>query len=151
MAVVFFYGSIAAVWIVFLILAVKKPLTLKHVMVAITAMGYSLLFETSLGEYLGLYYYINPEHSLFYIILSAVLLYPIIEVVYTMFLPDRAYPAILYTTVWIALMLIFELISIYTKTVVFTGWRLIPWSIITYLVTFGWINLLFRNLKERGL
>ena len=151
MAIAFFYGSIAAVWSVFFICAVKRPPTLKHIMIAITAMGYSLLFETTLGEYLGLYHYINPENSLFYIIVSAVFLYPIIEVLYTMFLPVKAYPAIIYTAAWLVLMLFFELISIYTKTVVLTGWRVMPWSIITYLITFTWINLLFRYLKKRDL
>ena len=151
MAVPFFYASIAAIWIVFLICAVKKPVTLKHLIVAITAMGYSLLYETWLGEYTGLYYYINKEHSLLYIILSAVLLYPVIEVIYTMFLPEKSYPAAVYTVVWVVLMLAFELASFYAGTIVLTGWRVIPWSLITYIVTFIWINLLFRGLKKRGL
>ena len=151
MAISFFYGSIAATWIVLSICAVKRPLTLKHILIAITAMGYSLLYETSLGEYSGLYYYIHKENSLFYIILSSVLLYPIIEVIYTLFLPGKFYTDVIYTTVWIILMLLFELASFYTGTIVLTGWRVIPWSIITYIVTFIWINLLFRYLKKRGL
>jgi hypothetical protein len=48
-------------------------------------------------------------------------------------------------------MLAFEVASFYTGTVVLTGWRVIPWSIVTYAVTFGWINLLFRYMKKRGL
>ncbi len=151
MAIGFFYGSIAAIWVVLFVCAVKKPLSFKHLMVAITAMGYSLLYETSLGEYSGLYYYVNPETSLFYIILSAVLIYPAIEVIYAMFLPEQTYPAIIYTIAWIVLMLAFELASLYTRTVVLTGWKVIPWSIVTYIVTFSWINLLFRYLKKRSL
>jgi hypothetical protein len=151
MAIAFFYGSIAAIWVVLLICAVKRPLTFKHIMIAIAAIGYSLLYETSLGEYAGLYYYINPENSLFYIIVSAVLVYPIVEVIYTIFLPEKAYPAVIYTVAWIVLMLGFELASLYTKTVVLTGWRVFPWSIVTYIVTFSWINLLFRYLKKRSL
>lgn len=151
MAVTFFYSSIIAAWIVFLFCSLKKPITFKNVMVAIAAMGYSLLFETTLGEYIGLYHYINPSNSLFYIIVAAVLLYPVIEVIYTMFLPEKAKPAMVYTFIWILLMLAFELLSLYTRTVVLTGWRVIPWSIATYVFTFGWINLLFRYLKKRGL
>ena len=151
MAVSFFYISIAAIWIVFLICAVKRQLTLRHLMVAIAGMGYSLLYETALGEYSGLYYYINKENSLLYIVLSAVLLYPEIEVIYTLFLPEKAYSAIFYTGIWIILMLIFELVSFYTGTVVLTGWKVIPWSVVTYMVTFLWINLLYRTLKKRGL
>ena len=151
MAIGFFYGSIAALWMILIISTVKKPLTFKHIMLAITAMGYSLLYETSLGAYMGLYYYINPENSLFYIIISAVFIYPIVEVIYTLFLPEKFYPAIIYTAVWTALMLAFELASIYAGTVVLTGWRIVPWSIVTYIVTFSWINLLFRYLKKRSL
>ncbi|MHB1392158.1 MAG: hypothetical protein ACYCYE_03600 [Clostridia bacterium] len=151
MAIAFFYGSIAAVWVVLFICALKKSLTFKHIMVVIAAVGYSLLFETLLGKYAGLYYYINPEDSLFYIIVSSVLLYPIINVIYTIFLPEKAYPAAMYTAAWIVSMLAFELASLYTRTVVLTGWRVIPWSIITYIVTFSWINLLFRYLKKRSL
>lgn len=151
MAVAFIYGSIAGVWIVFFICRSVKPVTFKSIMVFITGIGYSLLFETTLGEYLDLYYYVNPSDSLFYIILTAVFLYPVIEVTYTLFLPEKAYPALIYTAAWLVLMLIFELASIYTKSIILTGWRVMPWSIITYLVTFGWINLLFRYLKKRGL
>ena len=151
MAIAFFYGSIAAVWIVFSLCALKKAITFKHIMVAIAAMGYSLLYETTLGEYFGLYHYINRSNSLFYIIVSAVFIYPVIEVIYTMFLPKKANSAIIYTVIWIVIMLIFELLSIYTRTVVLTGWRVVPWSIVTYIFTFGWINLLFRFLKRRAL
>lgn len=151
MAITFFYGSIAAVWIVFLLCALKKPMTFKNIMVAIAAMGYSLLFETTFGEYAGLYHYINQSNSLFYIIVSSVLLYPVIEVIYTIFLPGKAYPAIIYTIIWIMLMLAFELLSLYTRTVVLTGWSVIPWSIVTYIFTFCWINLLYRYLLKIGL
>lgn len=151
MAILFFYISIAAAWAALLALSIKRPPSLRHLMVVIAAIGYSLLFETSLGEYAGLYYYIDKENSLFYIILAAVLLYPVIDVIYTFFLPERAYPAIFYTTAWTACMLIFELASFSTHTVVLTGWKVFPWSIITYMVTFAWINLLFRSLKKRGL
>jgi hypothetical protein len=78
-------------------------------------------------------------------------LYPVIDVIYTFFLPERAYPTIIYTAAWTACMLVFEFASFYTRTVVLTGWKVFPWSIITYIITFAWINLLFRSLKKRGL
>ncbi|MEA4849507.1 MAG: hypothetical protein VB106_19940 [Clostridiaceae bacterium] len=149
--IAFFYGSIAALWIIFFICTLKKPITFKYIMIAITGMGCSLLFDTSLGEYAGLYYYISKSGSLFYILISGVFLYPVIEVIYAMFLPEKVEPAIIYTFIWLVLMIAFELLSLYTRTVVFTGWRLVPWSIATYLFTYGWINLLFRYMKKKGL
>lgn len=151
MAIAFFYGSIVAVWIVFLICTRKKSINVKNIMIAIAAIGYSLLFDTLLGEYFGLYHYINQSNSLIYIIISALLLYPVIEVIYTMFLPEGTYHIIIYTTVWILLLLAFELASLYTRTIIFTGWKVIPWSIVTYIFTFSWINLLFRYMKKRNL
>jgi len=149
--IAFFYGSAAAICILFFICAIIKPPTFKHLVIAIAAVGYSMLYETFLGEYNGLYYYINPEKSLIYIIMSAILIYPVLEVIYSMFLPERLFPTLVYTAAWIALMLAFELASLYAGTVVLTGWRVIPWSIVTYIVTFIWINLLLRYMKKRGL
>lgn len=151
MAIRFFYISVIITWIVFLICSAKKRLALRHTLIAITGMGYSLLFETLLGEYAGLYYYISKSSSLLYIILSAVLLYPEIEVLYCFFLPKDTDPAILYTIVWTVFLLTFEFASLYTGTVVITGWKVFPWSVITYLFTFLWINILYRLLKKRGL
>ncbi len=149
MALACFYGAIAVAWIIFLICILKKPITFKHIMVAIAGMGYSLLYETALGEYAGLYHYINQSDSLFYIIVSGVFLYPVIEMLYTLFLPERIKPAIAYTVIWIILLLAFEILSLYTRTIVFTGWRIVPWSVVTYIFTFVWVNLLFRYLKKK--
>lgn len=151
MALAYFYGSIVLVCIIFLICALKKIITFKHIMIYITGIGYSLLYETVLGEYSGLYHYINKSDSLFYIIISGVMLYPVIDMIYAVFLPEKVKPALIYTLIWIALLLISELLSLHTGTIVFTGWRLIPWSIVTYIFTFVWINLLFRYLKKNGL
>lgn len=150
-AVAFFYGSTAAIWMLFFICVKKRPLTFKHFVIAVTGMGYSLLYETFLGEYNGLYHYITPGKSLFYIIMSAIFIYPVIEVIYTMFLPDKLYPILIYTIAWILAMLLFELASLYTKTIVLTGWKVIPWSIVTYAFTYSWIILLFNYMKKRGL
>ncbi|HNR05227.1 MAG TPA: hypothetical protein PKU88_01030 [Bacillota bacterium] len=151
MALACFYGAIAAAWIIFLICALKKSISFKHIMVAIAGMGFSLLYETALGEYAGLYHYINQSDSLLYIIISGVFLYPVIEMLYALFLPERIKPAIVYTVICIMLLLVFEILSLYTRTIVFTGWRIVPWSIATYILTFVWVNLLFRYLKKKGL
>ena len=151
MALACFYGAIAAAWIIFLICALKKSISFKHIIVAIAGMGFSLLYETALGEYAGLYHYINQSDSLLYIIISGVFLYPVIEMLYALFLPERIKPAIVYTVICIMLLLVFEILSLYTRTIVFTGWRIVPWSIATYILTFVWVNLLFRYLKKKGL
>ncbi|HQL36058.1 MAG TPA: hypothetical protein PLG67_05620, partial [Bacillota bacterium] len=67
------------------------------------------------------------------------------------FLPERIKPAVVYTFIWIILLLAFEILSLYARTIVFTGWRIVPWSIVTYIFTFVWVNLLFRYQKKKGL
>ncbi|MGE5632725.1 MAG: hypothetical protein ACM3TR_16785 [Caulobacteraceae bacterium] len=147
----FFYGSIIAVWIILFVALAFRPLRLRNALVAVAGVGYSLLFDATLGEYLGLYYYIKPSASILYIILSAVALYPVIEVIFTLFLPEKTMPILIYTTVWLLLMLAHEIASLMTKTIVFTGWKVFPWSILAYITTFTWINVFYGYLKKRGL
>lgn len=134
MAVGFFYGSILALWIVFLIVVGKKQFKVRHLFLWISYSVYSLSYEIIFGEILGLYYYIIPEESILYILLSSLFLYPVIMILYILFLRQKK--VLWYTVGWIIFVQIFELISLYTKTIVLTGWRLIPWSPFTYIVTY---------------
>lgn len=151
MPYVFFFGSIAAAWILLIIGVYRRGLRFANVLISLLGAGYSLFFDVFFGEYLGLYHYINPEISLLYMILSAAFLYPVVEIVYTIFMPAKLKPALIYTAAWIALMLAFEEASLFANTIVFTGWRMFPWSIAVYAATLVWISVLFRYMERRGL
>lgn len=134
MAKGFYYGSILVLWIVFLIAVGKRPFKVRHVFIWITYSLYSLVYEVIFGDILNLYYYITPEDSIIYILLGSLFLYPVKMILYLLFLPSKK--VLWYTAGWIVFVQILELISMYTKTVVMTGWKVIPWSQITYLITY---------------
>ena len=134
MEYIIFYFSIATVFVIFLISIYFKPLRLGNIIIGITSVAYSLVFDLTFGDRLKLYYYINPENSVLYILIAGLFLYPLINIIYTLFLPVKMKSILIYTGVWIILMLIFEYINLQSKTIVFTGWKPIPWSIVTYLL-----------------
>lgn len=145
----FFYLSIIAVWIVFILSAMYRRPDFRAFIIGIATVAYSLTFDVTLGSYFGLYYYISPKDTNLYIVLSGITLYPLLNILYTLFLPKGGSKALIYSLIWTVAMLIFEYASIITKTVVFTGWKPIPWSIITYFVTYTWIYLLYRYISRR--
>lgn len=151
MQYIFFYASIAAVWVLLLAGSRFRPLRPRHILVGAASACYSFLFDCFFGEYLKLYYYISPGRSFGYILLSALLLYPEIDMLYLLFLPGKIKAVPVYTALWIAALVLFELGSLSAHTVVFTGWRLFPWSILTYIFSFLWLNCLYRYLENKGL
>ncbi|MCX7921700.1 MAG: hypothetical protein N3B21_06765 [Clostridia bacterium] len=144
-----FFVSIAVVWVLFFISIYLRPLRLSNIIIGVTTVGYSLIFDIILGDTLKLYYYINPQVSTIYIVLSAVILYPLTNIVYTLFLPTGRRAVLAYTALWIAGMLIFEYITLLTRTIVFTGWRPVPWSFVTYVITYIWIYFFYRYLEGK--
>jgi len=147
----FFYISIAVVLLLLFISGFFRKIRFSNVLIGLLGAGYSMFFDVIFGGYLHLYYYISPQLSLFYMTVSAALIYPPLEMIYTLFLPESTGLELLYTICWIVLMLLFEAASLFTKTVVFTGWKAFPWSVVLYIITFLWINLLYRYMQKRGL
>ncbi len=108
-----------------------------------------MVYEVILGEYYGLYYYINEKDSIIYIVLAGIILYPALNIIYVLFLPKEMKKALIYTVFWMVAMVIFEYFSLVSKTIVFTGWKPIPWSIITYIATYLWVYTLYRYMSNR--
>lgn len=149
MQYIFFYMSALIMLVIFIISIRIKPLKTSTWMVGIASVGYSLTYEIIFGDRLNLYYYINPGESTLYIVLGGLLLYPVLNMLYVHFQPQAFKPMLIYTSVWIVAMLGLEQVSFLTETVVLTGWKPFPWSIVTYLVTYLLINLLKIKLEKR--
>lgn len=144
------FNIIAAfILLLFIIAACFKKITPAAVITDLIYVGYSLVFEIILGDRLGLYYYISPAESTLYMILSVILIYIPINLIYLAFLPEKPGGIVVYTVFWIVGMLLFEYVSLVTDIVVFTGWRILPWSILTYIATYLLLNLLYRYLDRR--
>ena len=143
----FFYGIMLAQWLVFLLTLGRKPFRLRH-LILLTVYGlYTLTFDCVFGEVLKLYYYIHPMDSLAYILQASILKYPITTGLYVFYLPQGR-KVVWYTAGWIVFLLLLELLSFATKTIVLTGWNVVPWSIITYVVSFLFIYLVNAYLKR---
>jgi hypothetical protein len=116
--------------------------------IGIASVAFSLIVDITFGDYFGLYHYINPQASVIYMVGSAIFIYPLINIIYTLFLPESLNRLFIYTTIWIGAMLVFEYLSVYFRTIVFTGWRPFPWSLIIYIATFLWINVFYKYIEK---
>lgn len=149
MAYAYFYGYMVLIWVVLLISIRYRQLNSKHVYVGIATIAYSLTYEIILGDWLGLYHYLDKTNSPLYIVLAGILIYPLLNILYVLFLPINTKNLLPYTGAWITVMLLFEYITVIQKIIVMTGWKPIPWSIATYVFTYLWINMLYRYLENR--
>jgi hypothetical protein len=145
----FYYISLIVILIIFLVCTKFRKVTLSNIIIGLVTIGYSLISDIITGDRLKLFHYISPRVSTLYMIISAVFLYSLLNILYTMFLPRTNLSALLYTAIWVIGLLIFEGLSVKTGTVVFTGWRMFPWSVMLYLVTYLWIYYFYRYLKRR--
>ncbi len=141
--------SIIVVWVLLAISLYFKPLKPSSIIIGIVTTAYTLVYDITLGHHFGLYYYIDPQGSVSYIALAGVFLYSVLNILYTLFLPEKRSGALIYTGIWIIAMLAFEYASILIKTIVFTGWQPIPWSFVTYIVTYTLVYYFYRYLQER--
>lgn len=149
MQYIYFYASIALVLILFSISAFFRPLGFRHYVIWITSISYSLIYEITFGALLKLYYYIEPQGSILYILISSIFLYPILNLLYIIYLPKTPKSVILYSVFWIIGLLLFELLSIKTRTIVLTGWAIMPWSILTYAFTLLLLYLLNNYMIDK--
>lgn len=145
----FFNISAAFMLTLLVITSCIRKIQAAAVITGLMSIGYSLLFDVTFGDLFGLYYYISPSESTLYMVLSAVLIYQAANIVFLAFLPENPVRIVAYTSLWIAGMLLFEYFSLLTHTLVFTGWRVFPWSLMAYTATYTWLILLYRYLVRR--
>ena len=126
-----------------------KQVRLPAVTAGLVSIGYSLIFDITFGGLLGLYYYINLDETTVFMILAAVFIYAPLDILFLVFIPSGIGKAAAYTAAWTAGMLLLECACLSTGTLVFTGWRIFPWSFITYAATYIWIIKFYRYLDKR--
>lgn len=148
MSYTFFYVSGILLIGIFFTSVYFKGLTLSIAIIGIASVAYSLTYEIILGDQLKLYHYIKPKVSTLYMVLAGIFIYPLLNMLYLLYLPKGTGSVIAYTVAWIIAMFLFEFASFATKTVVLTGWKPFPWSILTYIFTYSWINLFYSYLER---
>lgn len=147
MGEIFFFGTVIVLLVLLILIIGKKGFRFCNLFLWFFYSLYSLTYEILFSEIFHLYYYISYSQSIIYILIASFFLYPPIVLIYVMYMPRKEW-RVLYTCGWIALILVLELTSIYTKTIVLTGWRIVPWSIITYVLTYILIYLADKYLKR---
>ena len=151
MEYIFFYLSIFAVLIAFFNFNLVRRVKLPSIIIGLATVGYSLTSDLLFGDRLKLFYYINGKASITYMILSAIFIYAFLNMLYTMFLPEKQKAVLIYTACWIVFMCAFEYATLVTRTIVFTGWKPVPWSLVTYIVAYLWIYFFYRFLSKNYL
>jgi hypothetical protein len=147
MEYIFFYVSMFLTIMLFFICTYFKKPSLPSIIIGLTSIGYSFISDLTFGDRLKLFYYITPQKSTLYIILAGVFIYSFYNIIYTMFLPESN--PLIYTIFWIIGMLMLEYLSLIARTVVFTGWKMFPWSIILYMVSYLWIYSFYKYLLNK--
>jgi hypothetical protein len=147
MRYIIFYITILISGIGFLFTCHYRQPNLRHLIIGLTSVGYSLLYEILFGIWAKLYYYLDISNSALYLAISSILIYPILNMIYVLFLPHQK--VLLYTIFWIIGMLLFEYFSLLVRIIIFTGWQPVPWSLVTYMVTYLWIYYFYRYLEKR--
>jgi len=147
MKYILFYAIVAVILAAFIAVLIFKRPDLRHYVIVVSSIAYAFAFDVIFGLWAKLYYYLDYSNNALYIALSAIFLYTALNMVYVIFLPKKK--VALYTIVWIAAMLAFEYFTVITEIIVFTGWKPIPWSPLTYIVTYIWIYYFYRYLSRR--
>lgn len=110
----------------------------------------AVYFDIILAEFFKVYCYINREKSLFYSTIYATFVYPAINYQYIAFITKWQWSKILYVLLWTVLLTIIEIVIIRPfGIIVYTGWEIIPWSPIIYILTFGWTSIFYEMLTSR--
>lgn len=151
MAYGFFYIYLLLIWVVLFICSRCKDTGYPHLIIGITSAAYSLAFDMLFGDWLKLYYYLDTANSAFFMVLSGIFIYPVLNIIYTLFLPAKSRHIIFYTAAWIAGMLIFEYLTIFQKIIVLTGWTPMPMSLLLYAFTYLWINMFIKKICPKVL
>jgi len=149
MAYVNFYIYLILMCTAFLVINHIRPFSFRIIIIGVTTAAYSLTFDMLLGNWQGLYYYLDSKNSALYMVLSGIFIYPVVNMIYVLFLPKRLKYLLIYTAIWIVGMLLFEYVTVWQKIVIFTGWKVIPWSLVTYVFTYLWVNLMYGYVKRK--
>ncbi|MCL6459180.1 MAG: hypothetical protein K6T85_14335, partial [Gorillibacterium sp.] len=134
------YGCVVffIITLIFLYKREKIKLTAHFVVIVyLLAVAFGLSFEMAFGIHMKLFHYYQPSESPYWILLMGLIVYPAFHIVYLnlLLVPELHLSRwLIHTVLWIAFMISFEYVTILLKIVVFTGWDMWPWSIVTYIV-----------------
>lgn len=141
------FASIMAV-VGLIIFIIRKNRFIDELIITMT-IAFAFVFDLIFCKQLRLYYYTNNQNLPIYTLWAALFIYPTINLVFISLLPREKKRVPVYIVLWAILLTVFELLLFPLKIVTYSGWRIIPWSSVVYLITFVWTYFYLRHLEKR--
>ena len=104
----------------------------------------SFAFDMIFCKELLAYHYVTIKYAGLNSFIAGMTIFPAITIIFFSFIPKTKNKLILYILAWSVGLTIFELAVVPLKAVVYPKWRIIPWSLLLYLIVFP-ILITYRN------
>jgi len=115
------------------------------IMIAALTMSCDMLF----CKQYHLYYYVSSEYKGWYSFWANLIIIPALGLVFIKFVPKTVKEVAVYIAAWTVISTLFEiLIAKPFGILVYSGWRIIPYSVIGYIFAFTWEYVYYRILLK---
>jgi len=99
----------------------------------------AFVFDMTFAKWLRLYYYIDINYTAFYSLLACLFIYPSLGFIFYKFLPSQKEYIAGCVVVWLVALAVFEVYIVMPyRIVIYTGWIILPWSLLVYVLSFSW-------------
>ena len=117
------------------------------IMVSIVAFTFDMTIDKRLWS---LYHYVDINSTAFYSLLACLLIYPLLGFIFYKFLPSQKGNIAVSIAAWSLALTAFEIYIIKPyNIVIYTGWAILPWSLLVYIVSFSWEYAYYNVLLKR--
>lgn len=151
MANVSFWSLFSIMLLINILLILNKKLDFSYFIIVLTLMSVSGIIHSLLANQLQLYYYVSKNLTHLYFIFYDIVVYPTFAMLFIRFIPiqKKVKDIIIYNIIWVCFMTLFELLIVKpTGIIVYTGWKIIPDSIVFYGLSYPLVTLYYIKLKE---
>lgn len=120
-----------------------------QVLIAVVAV--SLFYDMIFCKWLEYYsYVVKYPLKAYYSLIFCVIGYPAISITFLKFLPSSWRQIILYIAIWTAALTLIEILFAEPyRIVIYSKWRIIPYSPIIYIISFTWEYGYYKILQRR--
>ena len=142
-----------AFWAVWLVIALFYMITKRFRMVEfvtfLSFLGLAEIVGNILAHQMHLYYYLDQENNIVYSMLYYIIVYPASGIVYSRLFPknETVWNLGMYSLAWIVIYIILEIFVIKRyNVIVYTGWKVIPYSLLLYVIAFP---LYYKTIRKK--
>lgn len=151
MSTISFFCLFITMLLIDIVFILNKKLNFLDFVIILSLMSSIGILNSLLSEQFQLYYYVSKNLTHVYFVLYDIVVYPTFAILFTQFLLIKKAKVyiIIYNITWICFMTLFELLIIKPMgIIVYTGWRIIPYSPIFYMVSYPLVTLYYIKLRK---